>query len=274
MFSFDRAEESAKYILSRIKVLPQVAVILGSGLSSYYEKIKEPVEIPYDEIPNFPPATAIGHQSRLVFGKLKGKYVIAMCGRFHFYEGYSMEQCAFPVHVFKVMGVKTLIITNAAGCINSDFEPGDMMLIKDHIKMVSDSPLRGANDERFGPRFNDMSAVYTPALRDIAKEVAYGLGITLREGVYAFMPGPSYETPAEIRALGTLGADAVGMSTVGEVIAAAHCGLEILGISLLSNMASGITNKPLTAEEVLEAGRKSKGYFSKLMGLIIEKIPN
>ncbi|MCK9479646.1 MAG: purine-nucleoside phosphorylase [Firmicutes bacterium] len=273
MLAYDRAAQSAEYILGKTKVIPHTAIILGSGLNSYHEKIKERVEIPYEEIPNFPSATALGHQSKLVFGKLKGKYVIAMCGRFHYYEGYSMEQCAFPIWVFKLLGVKALIMTNAAGCINNDFEQGDLMLITDHIKMTSDSPLRGANDERFGPRFNDMSAAYTPALRDVAKEVAYGLGITLREGVYAFMPGPSYETPAEIKALSALGADAVGMSTVGEVIAASHCGLDVLGISLLSNMAAGMTDKPLTAEEVLETGKKSKSHFSKLIGLIIEKIP-
>lgn len=272
MFSYDRIEKSARYILKKIKVIPTVAIILGSGLNEYYENVSEIIEIPYRDIPDFPESTALGHSSKLVFGKLKGKYVIMMCGRFHFYEGYSMEQCAFPVNVFKAMGVKTLIVTNSAGCINTEFEAGDLMLIKDHIKLTYDSPLRGRNVQEMGPRFNDMSTAYTPRLIEIAKEVAYGLGITLREGVYAFMPGPSYETPAEIRALGVLGADAVGMSTVAEVIAAAHCGLELLGISLLANMAAGISDKPLSADEVLEAGRKSTAVFSKLMDLIIEKI--
>jgi purine-nucleoside phosphorylase len=179
MFSYSRAENSARHIMSKTRAVPSVAVILGSGLGGYHEKLEEKIEIPYEQIPDFPDATAIGHKSRLVFGKLKDKHVIMMCGRFHYYEGYSMEQCAFPVQVFKQMGVKTLIVTNASGCINNDFEVGDLMLIKDHIKLISDSPLRGKNDNRIGPRFNDMSVAYTPRLLELAKEVAYGLGLTL-----------------------------------------------------------------------------------------------
>lgn len=272
MLSYNRVKTSAKYIISRIKVVPTIAVILGSGLNSYHEKLEEKVEIPYNEIPDFPQATALGHESKLVFGKLKNKYVIMMCGRFHCYEGYSMEQSAFPVNVFKELGVKTLIVTNASGCINTEFESGELMIITDHIKFAMESPLHGKNIDELGPRFNDMTYAYTPRLVELAKEVAYGLGLTLREGVYAYMSGPSYETPAEIRALRVLGADAVGMSTVAEVITASHCGLNVLGISLLTNMAAGILDKPLTSQEVLDAGEKGADHFAKLIDSVIERI--
>lgn len=272
MLPYNKVKACAKDILSKIKVIPTVAIILGSGLNSYHEKLVDTIEIPYNEIPDFPQATAIGHQSKLVFGKLKNKYVIMMCGRFHCYEGYSMEQAAFPTYVFKEMGVKTLIVTNASGCINTEFEAGDLMIINDHIKLVMESPLRGENFEELGPRFNDMTYAYTPRLIELAKEVAYGVGLTLREGVYAYMAGPSYETPAEIKALSVLGADAVGMSTVAEVIAASHCGLNVLGISLLTNMAAGILNKPLTYEEVMQAGKDGAGNFAKLVDSVIERL--
>ncbi|OQB16093.1 MAG: Purine nucleoside phosphorylase 1 [Firmicutes bacterium ADurb.Bin193] len=272
MLPYSKVSESAKYILSKIKVIPPTAVILGSGLAGFHERVDDRIEIPYSDIPGFGEATAIGHSSKLVFGKLKNRYVIMMCGRFHCYEGYSMEQSAFPVYVFKEMGVKNLIITNAAGCINTEFGAGELMLISDHIKLVADSPLRGPNDDKLGPRFNDMTYAYTPRLRELAKEVAYGVGMPLREGVYAYMPGPSYETPAEIRALEILGADAVGMSTVAEVIAASHCGLDVLGISLLTNMAAGILDKPLSAEEVIQAGKNAAEDFAKLVTAVIERI--
>ncbi|MDD3765908.1 MAG: purine-nucleoside phosphorylase [Eubacteriales bacterium] len=272
MLSYEKAKASADFILNKIKIVPKIAIILGSGLSDYHQKLDEKIEIPYSQIPDFPEATAIGHKSKLVFGKIGSKYVIMMCGRFHCYEGYSMEQAAFPVYVLKLMGVETLVVTNAAGCINEEFDVGQLMVIKDHIKLVIDSPLRGINDERLGPRFNDMSFAYSPRLRDLAKEVAYGLGLTLREGVYAFMPGPSYETPAEIKALSILGADAVGMSTVPEVIAASHCGLEVLGLSMLTNMAAGILDQPLSHEEVIEAGKNGADYFAKLIDAVIERL--
>lgn len=272
MLSYNRVKTSSKYILSIIKVVPSIAVILGSGLNSYHEKLEDKIEIPYSDIPDFPQATAIGHKSKLVFGKLKNKYVIMMCGRFHCYEGYSMEQSAFPVYVFKEMGVKTLVVTNASGSINTEFETGELMLINDHIKLAMESPLHGKNVDELGPRFNDMTYAYTPRLIELAKEAAYGLDITLREGVYAYMSGPSYETPAEIRALRVLGADAVGMSTVSEVIAASHCGLNVLGISLLTNMAAGILDQPLSHHEVLDASEKGSDDFARLVDTVIERI--
>ncbi len=272
MLSYNRVKTTAKYILGKLESKPEIAIILGSGLNSAYEMLENKIEIPYDEIPDFPPATAIGHQSRLIFGTIGNKNVVFMCGRFHCYEGYSMEQSAFPVYVFKELGVKTLIVTNASGCINIDWNAGELMLITDHIKLVMESPLQGKNYNELGPRFNDMTFAYTPRLAELARSTAKELEITLREGVYAFMPGPSYETPAEIRALRTLGADAVGMSTVAEVISASHCGLKVIGISLLTNMAAGILEKPLTHDEVIEAGKSGANTFAALINKIIQEI--
>ncbi len=272
MLSYNRVKTSARFILNQIETPLDIAIILGSGLGAYHERLENPVRISYEDIPDFPPATALGHKSMLAFGKLGGKSVAMMCGRYHCYEGYTMEQSAFPVYVLKELGVKVIIVTNATGCINTSFNAGELMLITDHIKLVSDSPLRGKNYDELGPRFNDMTYAYTPRLQRLARDAAKRLGITLREGVYAYMPGPSYETPAEIRALRTLGADAVGMSTVAEVIAASHCGLEVLGVSLLTNMAAGILDKPLTHSEVLEAGNKGSQTLSALIDHIISEI--
>jgi len=254
-----------------MNIQPQIGMVLGSGLGILADEIEDAVEVNYSEIPNFPVSTVEGHDGKLIIGKLKNKYVMAMKGRFHYYEGYNMDVVSMPIRVMKLLGINNLLVTNAAGGINKDYEPGDLMIIKDHIKFFSDSPLRGKNMDEFGPRFNDMSNVYTEELRELAKEIAYGLDMNIREGVYAFMPGPSYETPAEIRMLSILGADAVGMSTVPEVIVAAHSGMKVLGISCITNMAAGILNQPLSHQEVMETAERVKESFGILVRTIIEK---
>jgi len=271
MRDFNRIKESANYIRNKINVQPQIGLILGSGLGILADEIRDAVEIKYADIPNFPVSTVPGHEGKLVVGKFMDKYVVAMKGRFHYYEGYAMDSVSMPVSVMKLLGIQNLLVTNAAGGINSDYEPGDLMIIKDHIKLFTESPLRGKNIDELGPRFNDMSNAYTEELRDMANEIAYGLGINIREGVYAFMPGPSYETPAEIRMLRILGADAVGMSTVPEVIVAAHCGMKVLGISCITNMAAGILKQPLSHSEVMETAERVKDKFTTLVRAIIEK---
>ncbi|MCL2838725.1 MAG: purine-nucleoside phosphorylase [Oscillospiraceae bacterium] len=265
-------KQAAEFISAKITETPQVAIVLGSGLADFCDQISDQIEISYKDIPNFPISTAPGHKGRFVFGKLAGKPVIAMCGRFHFYEGYSMQEVVMPIWVLRQLGVETVIITNAAGGINREFEVGDLMLISDHIKLCAESPLCGVNKEEFGVRFNDMTHAYTPKLRELAKKEAYELSIPLREGVYGYMTGPSYETPAEIRMLDIVGADAVGMSTAPEVIAAAHAGLQVLGISCISNFAAGITDEPLTHDEVMEAGAVAVGSFNALLPKVIEKL--
>ncbi len=264
------AQNAADYIRTRSAVIPRTGLILGSGLGVLGDRIPGSDAIPYEDIPGFPVSTVEGHAGRLVLGDLGGGPVAVMQGRFHYYEGYSMEEVVFPVRVMKLLGVETLIVTNAAGGVNTAFEPGDLMLITDHIKLFTDSPLRGPNIDQFGPRFNDMSAAYTPALRELARKVAKQAGIALREGVYAHMAGPSFETPAEIRMLRTLGADAVGMSTVPEVITAAHASMRVLGISAISNMAAGILDQPLNHEEVIETGRQVQDTFVALIQAILE----
>ncbi len=262
-------EEAARYIGDRIGAPPETGLILGSGLNDLADEIIDPVILPYGEIPHFPRSTAPGHKGRLLLGKLEGKQVIVMQGRFHYYEGYPMETVVFPVRVMRQLGVKRLIVTNAAGGVNTSFVPGDLMVIEDHIKMGGGHPLIGPNDSSFGPRFPDMSRVYTPRLAELARTAAAELGEDVKRGVYAFMTGPSFETPAEIRMLRTLGADAVGMSTVPEVIAAGHCGLEVLGISCISNMAAGILEQPITEDEVIEAGRMVREKFAALLRRIL-----
>ncbi len=268
----DLVRKAAGYITSKIEKVPETAVVLGSGLGFFADLITEKCEIPYQEIPGFPVSTAPGHAGKLICGYIGKKYVLCMSGRFHFYEGYAMRDVSFYVRALKVLGIKKLIITNATGGINKCFTPGDLMIIKDHIKFFDDSPLRGENISELGPRFNDMSEVYDKGLIEIAKSVAKKQGIDIKEGVYAFMPGPSYETPAEIKALGILGADAVGMSTVPEVITAAHCGLKVLGISCITNLAAGITKHKLTEEEVFETANKVGEKFSALVAGITAEI--
>ena len=269
---YERIQESAEYIKSKINNTPEIGLILGSGLGVLGDEIENPVIIKYDEIPNFPVSTVEGHSGQLVIGNLEGKFVIAMQGRFHFYEGYSMETVTFPVRVMKELGVKTVIVTNAAGGANKDFKPGDLMIIKDHINLSGNHPLIGPNDNRLGVRFPDMSTAYTSKDRELAKECAKELGIEVQEGVYTFFSGPTYETPAEIRFAQTIGSDAVGMSTVPEVIVARHSGLDVVGISCITNMAAGILDQPLNHEEVIETTQKVKSEFLSLVKSIVNKL--
>jgi purine-nucleoside phosphorylase len=271
---FSHYRESAEYIRGKLEGFePEVAMVLGSGLGWLGDIVEEPRIISYQDIPHFRKSTAPGHKGRLVFGLLCGQKVAVMQGRMHYYEGYSPEETAFPVRVLRLLGAKTLIVTNAAGAVNTDFRPGDLMLITDQIKLFGDSPLRGENIPEFGVRFPDASYLYTPELLALAGEAAEELNIPLRTGTYLFFPGPQYETPAEIRAARVLGADAVGMSTVFEVLAAAHCNMAVLGFTLLSNMAAGILDRKLTEEEVLEAGEASREKFSKLVMECLKRLP-
>lgn len=272
-YKFEDYKESADYIKTKLGVFtPKVAMILGSGLGYLGDEVENAVAVDYADIPHFKASTAPGHKGRLVFGCLEGKAVAVMQGRMHHYEGYSYEETSYAVRVLRLLGCDTLIVTNAAGCVRTDWKAGDLMLISDHIKMFSESPLRGENIPEFGVRFPDASKLYTPRLRQMAKETAKKLGIGLREGVYFYCYGPQYETPAEIRAARVLGGDAVGMSTAPEVIVAAHCGMEILGFSLLSNMAAGILDQPLSEQEVLDAGVAAKETFSKLVRACLAQI--
>ena len=252
--------------------VPEVGLILGSGLGVLSEQIENPLVIKYEQIPGFPVSTVEGHAGELVIGDLEGKVVLALKGRFHYYEGYSIQLVTLPVRIMKKLGIENLIITNAAGGINEDFEPGDIMIIKDHINFAFVNPLIGANLEDFGPRFPDMSRSYSPELIQIARQAAQESGLVIKEGVYMYGSGPSYETPAEIRAVRFLGADAVGMSTVPEVLAAVHSGMKVLGISCISNMAAGIMDQPLTHQEVMETTEKIKDSFSNLVKKIVAKI--
>ena len=260
------------YIAHRSKYSPTIGLILGSGLGTLAELIEDPEIYPYSEIPNFPVSTIEGHKGRLVIGKLQGKTVMAMEGRFHYYEGYHMDEVTFPVRVMKLLGVSTLIVTNAAGAINIDFKPGDLMIINDHINLSGNNPLIGKNLDDFGTRFPDMSMAYNKKYIALVKNVATSLNIDIKEGVYAMMSGPTYETPAEIRMLRTLGADAVGMSTVPEVIVANHSQIKVIGISCLTNMAAGILEQPLNHQEVMETSQKAQSNFIRLMKGIIETV--
>lgn len=253
--------EAQKFIQEKLTVQPTIGLILGSGLGVLAEEITEAVSIPYAAIPNFPVSTVSGHKGQLVVGNLEGKQVIAMQGRFHFYEGYTMEQVTFPVLVMKALGVNQLFVTNAAGGINKNFEPGDLMVIEDHINNMGTNPLIGPNDDQIGDRFPDMSQAYDRELIAHAKESAKQLDLKIQTGVYVGNTGPSYETGAEVRMLRHLGGDAVGMSTVPEVIVANHAGLSVLGISCISNMAAGILDQPLNHQEVMETTSRVKQDF-------------
>lgn len=268
-----KLREAADYINKQTGGLKIYAgLVLGSGLGDLADEIENRIIIPYKDIPNFPVSTVPGHAGRLVIGKLEGKIVLCMQGRFHFYEGWGMDQVVFPVQVMHVLGIERLILTNAAGCVNKEWEPGNLMLITDHIKITTaQNPMRGHNEDELGLRFFDMSKAYDPELADVVRSVAKKQGIPLKEGVYMFFAGPSFETPAEIRAARILGADACGMSTVPEVIAAAHCGLRTIGISCMTNMAAGILDQPLNHEEVLETGLRVKGQFASLIKGIVRE---
>jgi purine-nucleoside phosphorylase len=251
---------------------PEIAMVLGSGLGGLADLAENPKIIPYGDIPGFSQSTAPGHKGQLVFGTLMGRNVAVMQGRLHAYEGYSFEEVCFPLRVLRLLGCDKLVITNASGGVNLDFRVGDICLLTDHMKFFMDSPLRGQNLPEFGTRFPDSTHLYTPRLQAVARQVAQDQGLSLVEGVYMYFPGPSYETPAEIRAIRTLGADLVGMSTVPEVIAAGHAGMEVLGFSLVSNAAAGITGAALSEQEVLDAAEAAKERFSKLICGCVEKM--
>ena len=262
-------KEAAKFIEAQTEQRPEIGLIMGSGLGVLGDYLEDAVTIHYQDIPHFPISTVEGHAGELLIGTLSGKTVLLMRGRFHMYEGYGPELTAFPVRVMKALGVKTLLVTNAAGGINTDYESGNLMLISDHINLTGKNPLIGPNDDELGVRFPDMSQAYSKRLRSIAREIAEAQGIPLREGVYAGLLGPTYETPAEIRMLRVLGADAVGMSTVAEVIAARHSGIEVVGISCISNMAAGILDQPLSHAEVMETTERVKSQFLGLVKALI-----
>ena len=269
---FARAERAAKFIRSKTKLRPKIAVVLGSGLGAFADELKDAVRIPYERIPHFPRSTAIGHAGRLVIGKTGGVPVAAMQGRVHLYEGYSLRDVIFPMRVLGRLGIRAAILTNAAGGINSTLKQGDLVVLRDHINLQGSNPLIGPNDERFGPRFPDMTQVYAKTYCEIAIEEARRLDMGISEGVYAALTGPSYETPAEIRYLRTIGADVVGMSTVPEAIAARQMGIGVLGISCVTNMAAGVLEKPLDHNEVLETGARVSGQFTALLRVVLPRI--
>ena len=254
-YTYDQCCESARALQARLNgFCPKVLLILGSGLGALADAVEDPIAVPYDQVPHMKRSTAPDHAGQFVFGRLAGTDVAVMQGRLHTYEGWSYADVSFPVRVVRLLGARALLVTNAAGAVNTSFSAGDIMLITDHIKFFGASPLQGPNLDELGPRFPDMSRVYTPALQDVARQCAASLGIPLRQGVYMFFPGPQYETPAEVRAARLLGADAVGMSTVPEAITAAHCGMDVLGFTLCTNTAAGVLDQPLSGEEVIAAG--------------------
>ncbi|TRZ39479.1 purine-nucleoside phosphorylase [Niallia circulans] len=264
--------EARDFIMTKTAYRPTIGLILGSGLGDLADEIENPLIIPYSEIPHFAKSAAVGHANELVIGNLNGKTVLAMKGRFHYYEGFTLDEVTFPVRVMKALGVEELIITNACGAINTSFNPGDLMLITDHLNLVGTNPLIGPNNAELGTRFPDVSEVYNRNLRAIATEVAKEQNTTLQNGVYAWWSGPAYETPAEIRMIRTLGADAVGMSTVPEAIVAVHGQMKVLGISCLTNMACGILDQPLSHDEVIETAAMVREKFIQLVKGIIEKM--
>jgi len=270
--AFAHIEEAAAYLRSRLDPVPDTAVVLGSGLGSFADSLAGAETMPYETIPYWPASRIVGHAGKLVAGAARGRRVLALSGRVHFYEGHPLETVTFAVRVLGRLGVKTLLLTNAAGGINTRFGEGALMVIDDHINLMGVNPLVGPNDERLGPRFPDMSEVYSTRLRAIADAAAQAASIAVEHGVYVAVSGPSYETPAEIRAFRTLGADAVGMSTVPEAIVARHMRLDVLGLSCISNMAAGILPQPITAEEVIETTGRVRGQFIALLEGILERL--
>ena len=269
---FLHAEAAAKFILRKTKLRPKIALVLGSGLGAFADEFSNAAKIPYAKIPHFPRSTAIGHAGQLVLGAVDGIHVAGMQGRVHLYEGYPAKQVAFPMRVFSRMGVKAVILTNAAGGINLSYSEGALAALRDHINLQGANPLIGPNDDRFGPRFPDMTRAYDPDFRRFVAEAGKKLQLHLHEGVYLALAGPNYETPAEIHAFRSLGADLVGMSTVPEVLAARHSGIRVLGISCVTNMAAGITGKTLSADEVFETGARVKTQFIALLRAVIPEI--
>ena len=274
---YKQADDAAKYIRKQLDKkkslgIPKLAIVLGSGLGDFANDLKDAVSIPYSKIPHFPQSTAIGHAGRLVVGKLGNLTIAAMQGRVHQYEGYNVKQASFPIRVFGRLGLKAVILTNAAGGINSSYGQGALVMLTDHINLQGANPLTGPNEERFGPRFPDLTVAYDADFRAAALEEAKRLKIDLKQGVYAALAGPSYETPAEIRYLRTIGADLVGMSTVPEVIVARHMGIRVLAISCVTNMAAGISGETINHEEVLEIGRRVRGTFLNLLTAVMPRI--
>jgi purine-nucleoside phosphorylase len=272
MDDYTRAEAAAQFVFSNTTLRPRIGMVLGSGLGGFADELTAPTRIPYSEIPNFPRSTAIGHAGQMVIGKAGDVAVAAMQGRVHLYEGYSPQQVAFPIRVFGRMGIRALMLTNAAGGINLEYKQGALVVISDHINLQGHNPLVGRNDDRLGLRYPDMTQAYCKPYRQAALEEARRLGINVYEGVYAAMLGPSFETPAEIRYLRIIGADLVGMSTISEVVAARHLGLKVLAISCVTNMAAGILDQVLTHEEVLETGERVKGAFTALVKAVLPRI--
>ncbi|MFL6282280.1 MAG: purine-nucleoside phosphorylase [Pyrinomonadaceae bacterium] len=269
---YERAEHAARLIRSRIAEDVRVALVLGSGLGAFADELEGAEAIPYAEIPGFARPTVEGHAGRLVVGRVGGVMVAAMQGRFHFYEGYRLEEVTFPVRVLALLGASSLVLTNAAGGLNNSFEQGSLVLISDHLNLMGTNPLLGPNDARFGPRFPDMTDVYDREYQDAAIAESHVMGLELRRGIYAALSGPSYETPAEIRMLRLLGADAVGMSTVPEAIVARQMGLRVLGISCITNMAAGVLDRPINHEEVIETGERVRETFAELLRRVIPKL--
>lgn len=269
---YNKVLETTQFIKNQINRKPKIGIILGSGLGSLVNYVKDPFELDYDQIPNFPVSEVEGHAGKLVFGKIGQIEVLLMAGRFHFYEGFDMKEVTYPIYVMKLLGIEKLIVTNACGGINPSFQPGDLMIIRDFINGVSTNPLRGVNDERFGPRFPDMSDPYTSSFRNIAKEIAKELDIKYKEGVYAFFQGPYYETVSEIKMYGLLGADAIGMSTVPETIVANYLGFEVLGISCITNMATGLRDGRHSHQEVVDIAQRSSETLVEWVSKIVENI--
>lgn len=270
--AYRKCLESAEYIRSRVSVEPEIGLILGSALGPFAQQIENPQIVDYEEIPNFLRSTAPGHAGKLIFGQIAGKNMVCMAGRFHSYEGYSFEELTIPIRVLKLLGVRLTILTNAAGGVNESYHPGDVMLIRDHIMLCGHNPMRGENAHEFGPRFFDVTDMYTKSLRKIAVKCGEASSLNVHEGVYFFWQGPSFETPAEIRAIRILGGDAVGMSTVTEALTAAHCKMPILAMSVITNMAAGILPQPISGEEVDAMGAKVAHAFSDYVKDIVAAI--
>ena len=271
-FDYEYYKKSAEYVKSKINFTPEIAIVLGSALGGFANEIENPVVIEYQDIPNFLVSTVQSHAGKLILGTLAGRKVVCMSGRFHYYEGYSFEQLAAPIRLFKLLGVKATILTNAAGAVNTSYQPGDVMLIMDHINLMGASPMRGRNVQKFGDRFFDVGNMYTRSLRDIAKACAKNTVLKVHEGVYQFFSGPHFESPAEIRAARALGADAVGMSTVTEALTAAHCHMPLLGLSLMTNMAAGVLEQPLTTTEVDETAQRVAPLFREYVKDILRRL--
>ena len=269
---YDRAEKAARAIRARANLKPSVAVVLGSGLGAFADELTDATSIPYQDIPGFARATVEGHAGALVIGKASGVALAAMQGRFHSYEGYSLEEVTFPIRVLKLLGAETLVLTNAAGALNVEFVPGSLMVISDHINLLGSNPLIGPNDDRFGPRFPDLTAVYAPELQSVVIDEARGMDLQMRRGVYAALSGPSYETPAEIHMVRTLGADAVGMSTVPEAIVARHMNMQVVGISCITNLAAGVSSRPIDHSQVMAIGERVREQFTELLRRVIKRL--